>query len=360
MGFQTVVNNQPAPGEAGDFYGVNPRASVIGGPGMYRAPEDGLIVGNFCWVNPATGEVSQSYLPGGIIGFLHRENNAVITEFLGEAVYVVYRGLPVTLFDQGDFWARFADGATPGQAVFADAGTGTPIAGDTAPTTDTFTGSAGFTGTAQMGATLTTIAITANVATLVVATGYVTVGDIVTSANIAGLPIGAQLTGPAGGSGTYTFVHADVAAEAGTVASNLLHVTATVRGALVIGSVVTGGAMAVNSTVTAIPGGGFYTISGAPQTVASGTKNANTDTLAVTILTTGDIAPGDVIAGAGVTAGTQVLEQLTGTPGGVGTYRISVSQNFASTALTVGAIATPWFVDSLAADGELAKISTWG
>src|SRR5262245_44813386 len=115
MGFQTQINEQPAPAEAGDFCGANARASILGGPGMYSAPAGGLVVGRFVWVDPATGRVSQSYLEGSQIGFLHRENQAVITEFLGQAVYTVYEGLPVTLFDQGDFWAEFAAGATPGQ-----------------------------------------------------------------------------------------------------------------------------------------------------------------------------------------------------------------------------------------------------
>src|SRR5882757_6428100 len=109
--FQSQINNQPAPAEAGDYCGINPRASLInGGAGQYVAPASGLVVGRFAWADPATGDVSQSLIEGAQVAFLHRENNAVITAFLGEAVYVVYQGLPVALFDQGDFWATFAAG----------------------------------------------------------------------------------------------------------------------------------------------------------------------------------------------------------------------------------------------------------
>jgi hypothetical protein len=359
-GFQGLVYNQPAPGEAGDFYGVNPRAVVIGGPGQFVAPAGGLTVGNFCWVNATTGEVSQSYVPGWQIGFLHRENNAVIINFLAPATMQVLQGLPLSLFSEGDFWAKFAAGATPGQLVYADPDSGAPVAGSTAPTTAALTGDAGFTGTAAMGASFTG-EVTSNVLTASAVTGYLTAGDLISSASIVTpVALGAQLTGTPGGAGTYTLVHADVVAESMVGASTLLHVTATVRGALEVGSVVTGGTIAGGSTVTGNPAAGFYSISGAAQTVASGTKAANTTLLNVSALASGVIGVGDVIAGSGVTGGTQITSQVSGTPGGVGTYRISVAQNFASTAVTVGSIATPWFVNSAAAAGELAKISTWG
>lgn len=358
-GFQGVVLNQPAPAEAGDFYGVNPRAVVLAGAGQYTAPASGLTVGNFCWANADTGAVYQDYQPGLQLGFLHRENNAVIVNFLAPATMMVPQGAPITLFSDGTFWAKFAGGATPGQLVYADAGTGAPIAGGaTPPSTGAFTADAGFTGTAAMGASFTGV-IASNVLTASAVTGYLTAGDLVTGAGVASVVLGAQLSGTPGGAGTYTLVNANVGSEAMTSVSNLLNVTATVRGAPVVGSVITGGTMAGGSTVTAV-NGAFYTISGAAQNVASGTKAANTTTLNVSAVTSGTLLPGDVIAGSGVTAATQIVAQLTGTAGGVGTYQISISQNFASTAITVGAIATPWFVDSVAAAGELAKISTWG
>lgn len=367
MGFQNSVNIQPAPAAAGDFASANLRAAVLAGPGEFIAPVGGLTVGNFVWANPDTGAVSASYVPGYQLGFLHREQQGLITTFLGDSTMQVLPGTILTLQSQGEFWARFAAGATPGQGVFADAGTGAPIAGTvgTPPGTDAFTGDIGFNGTGAVGSTFT-IAITTNVATItgIGAGQYLSAGDLVTSANIAGLAIGAQLTGTAGSNGTYTFVHVDVAAEAGVAASTVLNVTAATRGALEVGRVVTGGGLAANSTVTAILSGtggiGRYTLSGAAQSSASGSKGAVTDVLNVTAISLGTLQAGDAFAGVGVTAGSRILAQLTGTAGGVGTYRITPAQSVASVAMTVGAIATQFFVNSLAAAGELAKISSWG
>lgn len=364
MGFQNEVNIQPAPAVEGDFCGANPNAVVLAGEGEFIAPEDGLLVGRFAWANPDTRAVSQSYVPGYQLGFLHRENQGLITAFKGEATMRVLQGTPITLFSQGEFWGRFAAGASPGQRVYVNPGDGSLLAGSTAPSTDTFTGDIGFSGTAAVGSTFT-IAITANVATItgIGAGQYLSEGDIVTSANIAGLAIGAQLTGTPGSNGTYTFVHANVAAEAGAATSTVLNVTAVLRGFLALGSVVTGGGLAVNSTVTAILSGtggvGRYTLSGAAQSSASGTKLSSNAVLNVTAISSGFLEPGDVIAGAGVTAGTRILAQLSGTEGGVGTYSISAAQNVASEAMTVAALVTPFYVNSLALAGELAKISSW-
>ena len=56
--------------------------------------------------------------------------------------------------------------------------------------------------------------------------------------------------------------------------------------------------------------------------------------LTVGTLTSGTISVGNTIAGIGVIAGTQVLVQLTGTIGGVGTYTVSNSQTVAAEAMT--------------------------
>lgn len=303
-GFQTIVSNQPAPAEAGDFYGVNPRASVIGGAGQFVAPALGLAVGQFAWFDTALSRVSQSYIAGLVLGMVRRANQAVITTFLAPFTYLVNPGFPVTGLSQGDFWVRFAGGATPGQLVYADSATGAAIAANagSSPTSESATASAGFTGTGTLvnaSAVLTIAAVT---------NGILSVGDTVTGVQIpANTTILNQLTGTPGGIGTYTMSNpasATVAApEAITSTSTVLNVTA----------------------------------------VASGT-----------------IEPGDTISGTGVTAGTTIVSQIGGTSGGIGTYRISVAQNFAPTTVGAPAILTPWIVNSVAAAGALAKISTWG
>jgi len=57
-------------------------------------------------------------------------------------------------------------------------------------------------------------------------------------------------------------------------------------------------------------------------------------TFTVTAVTSGALAAGMTLTGTGFSTGTQILAQLTGTPGGVGTYQVSVSQTRASTTVT--------------------------
>lgn len=62
-----------------------------------------------------------------------------------------------------------------------------------------------------------------------------------------------------------------------------------------------------------------------------------TTTLTVSAILSGGtapIVPGQTLTGAGVTAGTYITGQLSGTPGGIGTYQVSVSQSVASTTIT--------------------------
>lgn len=292
-GFQVLVNNQPAPGIAGDFYGANPRAVVLAGPSNLIAPVGGLIVGNFAWADLTSGAVSQAYNPNGQLGFLRRSDQAIIVTYLGISTFVLNAGFLVTLFSQGDFWGLFEAGATPGQKVYADPATGALVAGNTTPAVASVT--------ARMGASFTGVVVT-NVLTVSALTGELHTGDLVSGTGVAAVPLGAQLTGTPGGAGTYTFVHADVLSEALTTTSTVLDVTAVGSGAL---------------------------------------------------------APGDDLVGP--VGGGQIVAQLDGTPGGIGSYSTTAStQALASGTVTVNAIATPWKVKSTAAAGDVAKISTWG
>jgi hypothetical protein len=79
-----------------------------------------------------------------------------------------------------------------------------------------------------------------------------------------------------------------------------------------------------------------------PTTAASGavvTGSIATTTLSVTAVTSGVLAVGQTISGAGVTAGTTITGFGTGT-GGNGTYTVSVSQTVASTSITATAPAS--------------------
>lgn len=64
------------------------------------------------------------------------------------------------------------------------------------------------------------------------------------------------------------------------------------------------------------------------------TGSIATTTLTVSAVTSGTIYQSMQITGTGVTAGTRIVEQLTGTTGGVGTYRVNQSQTVSSTTIT--------------------------
>ena len=67
---------------------------------------------------------------------------------------------------------------------------------------------------------------------------------------------------------------------------------------------------------------------------ASFTGSITTTTLTVSAVSAGSIFPSMQITGTGVTVGTRIVAQLTGTTGGAGTYTVSISQTVTSTAMT--------------------------
>jgi hypothetical protein len=231
MSFQKVVNLVQAPGVLGDFASTNPFSSVTSAPGGLVAPEGGLTVGNFFWVGPA-GQTSQSYVSGWQIAFLGRNEQALITEFLGEYTLTVPEGFMVTGFNGGDFWAYFADGATALATVYADETTGAPQM----QATNSFTGEVGFTGDASFATDVMTVTTRTS--------GIILPGDVVTSSGVtAGTTIVAQLTGLPGAVGsTYSLSTSPgtIAAQAATTASTVLNITAVADGGLSVGDTISG------------------------------------------------------------------------------------------------------------------------
>ncbi len=67
---------------------------------------------------------------------------------------------------------------------------------------------------------------------------------------------------------------------------------------------------------------------------ASFTASIATTTLTVSAVASGSIFPSMQISGTGVTAGTRIVRQITGTAGSTGTYEVTVSQTVSSTAMT--------------------------
>ncbi|WP_334166322.1 hypothetical protein [Achromobacter mucicolens] len=147
MGFQKQVYIEPAAAVAGDFASSNPRSTVLAGPGALVADTAGVTVGRFAWAD-AAGKVTNAG-SGVPTGFVHREQQGVITIWLAEATMLIPAGLGVTLHNGGDFWVATKTVATIGQKIFAsntDGTVSTGAAGDTISghtETNMFVGSAG-------------------------------------------------------------------------------------------------------------------------------------------------------------------------------------------------------------------------
>jgi hypothetical protein len=95
--------------------------------------------------------------------------------------------------------------------------------------------------------------------------------------------------------------------------------------------------------VTIRKSNGYAAGPGASRVPAYETPGAFTASIALTTMTvsalsSGKLAPGQTIAGAGVTAGTIILAQLTGAEGGAGTYQISKTQTVSSVAMTAALV----------------------
>ncbi|ORF28217.1 hypothetical protein BGI08_05790 [Snodgrassella alvi] len=129
----THLNNDLPVGVEGDFASTNPYYSVLAGEGQIKAGDQGVIVGSFAWFDPETGLATNTKVANGLIGFVRRDNTALLNEYLAESSLTIPKGFIVTLYDGGDFWARFAGGANIGQKVFASTANGSVAAADTAP-----------------------------------------------------------------------------------------------------------------------------------------------------------------------------------------------------------------------------------
>lgn len=199
-GFPRVVNNQPGVAVPGDFADANIRASVIAGAGALTALAlRNPTVGNFAWADlrdPGTGTGGQAFSnyrgePTAKIGFVHREQQGLITNFLAPTTQIIHAGREVTLMDQGSFWAKFAAGATVGQKVFAKYLDGSVVAQAAGTSTQTASITASLASTGVLTVTA-------------VGSGALAVGAVLTdvAADFTPVQITAFLSGT-GGTGTY-------------------------------------------------------------------------------------------------------------------------------------------------------------
>lgn len=314
LGFQTQVNVQPAPAMPGDFASKNPVYTYDAGPGGLVAGASGVKVGGFAWITPpldanSAPQIANSFGTGPVVGFVHREYQALITQYLGQTSNVVPTGFGVTLVTGADLWVT-------------NGGTGEALWGQKA---------------------------------------YANLNDgsIITFA-----PTGS----PTGATASSWSISAQTATFTGSIAGNVLTTSGAVTGTIYPGSILSGGTVASNTAVGAqisgTPGGaGTYYVSIPEQTVASASLTSSYGLLTLTTVTAGTFGVGDTLTGAtaGVTAGTTITNAITGTGGSGSTFAVNLSQTSSSGVSGVLTAAlnveTKWIAMSAGAPGELIKIS---
>ena len=387
--FQTQVNIHPAPAVAGDFASANPRASVLVGPGALVAgslvpvgqTQAGVLVGRFAWTlpgssaNKVSGETDgavyvNSTGAGAPAGFVHREQQALITVFLGKAAQLVPVGLPMTLHNAGDFWAVNSSAATSkmGQVVYAINATGEAWPADSTPAGSTLTTITivandlnvsaiavnAFSSCAITGTTLTVTTIT---------TGGLFAGQVLSGTGVAvGTTVLNQLTGTAGSTGTYQVnISQTVAgATAMTGTGGWLTVTSMTNGKILVGMVLSGGGV---TATTVLPGGTGIGVAGTypldvAQTVADASGATGNGAYMNVTAITGTLHVGDTITTSTHTS--TILAQISGATGGIGAYWTSNASAIGDTSgSSASGTATQWYAASIAAPGELMKISTY-
>lgn len=144
MAFQTSVPAaKPAPYIEGGWTGFNPHFTLTNpDEGMWVAGSPGPIIGRFAFANVANGKVTSAH-PGASdvrVGFVHRDQPAVITGLLAGDSNQVVAGQGIDLLEDGPVAAKFAAGvAKTGLLVYASYADGSCRAAVTAsPATTTY------------------------------------------------------------------------------------------------------------------------------------------------------------------------------------------------------------------------------
>ena len=313
-GYQSQVNTLPAPGIAGDYSDANPRFTLDAGPGGLVAGPAGVFVGRFAWVSYAQVDadnapaIVNSFGAGAPSGFVHREQQGLITQYLQDANMLVAPGFMITLHTRGGFWVK-NDGTTQalyGQKAYANVNNGQV--------------SFAATGNASSASITGSIASVSGTITGSVSGGVLTV----TGSGASPLVVGAFLSGTVGGSG------------------------------------VAAGTQIVSQLSGTTNGVGTYQLNIQEQLVGSGTLNFSYGVLTVSAVGSGTVAVGALLGGTGaLTAGTSVTSLGTGA-GLTGTYYVNNGQTLSSGALTAGqTVETSFYALSSGLPGEVVKISPY-
>ncbi len=92
MVFQLTTPVTQAPAQAGDFASrTSMKHSALVTETGYFAGASGLLIGAFCWAD-ATGKNLNNFGSGAPLGFVHREEQALLTAYLQQAGYTVPAG----------------------------------------------------------------------------------------------------------------------------------------------------------------------------------------------------------------------------------------------------------------------------
>jgi len=122
-GFQQSVNQSNPLAVAGDFASANPRVMVIAGEHQLVAGDSGLTVGRFAWISgDKVNNSGTAIVPDG---FVHREQQGMITTYLAEGSNVIPAGFGVSLLKKADVFISPINAASIGHKVYAKYETGT-------------------------------------------------------------------------------------------------------------------------------------------------------------------------------------------------------------------------------------------
>ena len=287
--FQQFTNALQSPAVAGDFASANPRASRLSsqqyGNVGFVAGAGGLTIGLFFWLDPSTYRIATNSGAGAPQGFVHRNEQGLITTYLNAYGMTIPAGMAVgELFVTGDFWTvnNGTTLATPGMKAYANnstgvatfAATGAPTAGgtSTASTISAQTGS-------SAGSTINDNVFTTGASV----TGTLVPGGVLSGTGVAsGTVIIAQLTGVAGGAGTYSVSPREQTVASTTISETygLLTIGGTVVSGFAVGQTINNGSTTVYGTITGLGTGtgGAGTYYTQTQTVNSGTIDSVTNT----------------------------------------------------------------------------------
>lgn len=168
---------------------------------------------------------------------------------------------------------------------------------------------------------------------------------------------------PASASGSASSIAATTSSVTGSIAGNVLSVTAVSSGTVYPGTTISGTGVATGtqivSQLSGTAGGiGTYSVSIPEQTVASTTISGTYGVLTVGGTIAGVFGLGQTLTGTGITLPTAITALITGT-GGAGTYAVNANTVVASTAITAATnVETKFVCRSSGLPGELVKISS--